>query len=574
MKKLGFAISIILLTVLAAILFSCQKTDPAVTQGVDETKSTGVTTTVVTTSSPDVFKVDLSEYTIIRYEKENDATCTAVSNFKSMIKDATGYNIKIKIDEVRKGETLDESKPEILIGKTNRTASKNALERLNESETRDYIIEIKGNKIVLIGKNDTSLYYAMREFVRLFVSSLDKQTVLAVDKEVSIAGNISDKLYVMNDLMCAEVLKDNVMQSAYNDSSLMPTYQRIVKLEHNGENNGTLFVTGQWSRNSFPIYRSTDDGKRWTLITTVTEKFDTSLNGNWQPHIFELPNKVGDMPEGTLLLAGCSHADSRTAMCIWRSFDLGKTWEEYTIVDKHNGPGGLWEPFLICDEDGSLVCFYSDESEVSDYGGQRLVFKVSKDGKTWGEKKYCVAPENKHLRPGMVTVAKAGYNGYVMAYEMIGSSTLNGILYSKSSESLTEWDYTDYGTLIKTDQNVVASHTPYCEWTPLGGELGTVFVTGQHGGYDKIPSSDIFVSYDLGKTWNSFTNPFKFDFVKSAAGNYAYSPGFFTDKDGFVYYVNNVFPEYDRYVYMFADTRVAKIKMYSINEEVKSTVNE
>jgi hypothetical protein len=25
---------------------------------------------------------------------------------------------------------------------------------------------------------------------------------------------------------------------------------------------------------------------------------------------------------------------------------------------------------------------------------------------------------------------------------------------------------------------------------------------------------------------------------------------------------------------MFADTRVAKIKMYSINEEVKSTVNE
>jgi hypothetical protein len=99
-------------------------------------------------------------------------------------------------------------------------------------------------------------------------------------------------------------------------------------------------------------------------------------------------------------------------------------------------------------------------------------------------------------------------------------------------------------------------------------------VTGQHGGYDKIPSSDIFVSYDLGKTWNSFTNPFKFDFVKNAPGNYAYSPGFFTDKDGIVYYVNNVFPEYEKYIYLYADTRVAKIKMYSINEEVKSTVNE
>lgn len=572
MKKIKFLFLIFFVIGLISILFSCQKSEPDVTQTGSTT--TEVTTTAVTTTAADNFKVDLSEYTVIRYEKEKDATLTAVANFRSLIKNATGYNIKVKIDEVRKGETLDESKPEILIGNTNRSASKAAIERLNESETRDYIIEIKDNKIVLAGKNDTALYYAMREFVRLYVSPLDKTTVLAVNSEVSIVGNISDKLYVMNDFMCAEVTDDNVIQSALKNYNLMPTYQRLVKLEHNGDNNGTLFVTGQWSQNSFPIYRSTDDGKNWTLITTVVEMFDTSLNGNWQPHIFELPNKVGDMPEGTLLLAGCSHADSRTAMCIWRSFDLGKTWEEYTIVDKHNGPGGLWEPFLICDEDGSLVCFYSDESEVSDYGGQRLVFKVSKDGKTWGEKKYCVAPENKHLRPGMVTVAKAGDNGYVMAYEMIGSSTLNGILYSKSSESLTEWDYTDYGTLIKTEQNVVASHTPYCEWTPLGGELGTVFVTGQHGGYDKIPSSDIFVSYDLGKTWNSFTNPFKFDFVKNAPGNYAYSPGFFTDKDGIVYYVNNVFPEYEKYIYLYADTRVAKIKMYSINEEVKSTVNE
>ena len=156
-----------------------------------------------------------------------------------------------------------------------------------------------------------------------------------------------------------------------------PTYGRIMKLEHSGEHNGELYATSQWAGRCFPVIRSTDDGSTWEVISEVYEQFSDDLIANWQPHVFELPCRVGEMPEGTLLLAGCSHDRvpethkvSVTKMCIWRSYDLGKTWEEISVVDEAGGTvvnDGMYEPFLICDKDGSLVCFYSDVQTVLQY---------------------------------------------------------------------------------------------------------------------------------------------------------------------------------------------------------------
>ena len=70
MKKLGFVLSILLLTLLAAALFSCQKSEPAVTQTGSTTTVEVTSTVVTTTAAADVFKVDLTEYTVVRYEKE------------------------------------------------------------------------------------------------------------------------------------------------------------------------------------------------------------------------------------------------------------------------------------------------------------------------------------------------------------------------------------------------------------------------------------------------------------------------------------------------------------------------
>ncbi len=52
---------------------------------------------------------------------------------------------------------------------------------------------------------------------------------------------------------------------------------------------------------------------------------------------------------------------------------------------------------------------------------------------------------------------------------------------------------------------------PYVGWTPAGGENGMLFVSGRHmisGEENSVHKDDIFVSFDYGKNFTSFENPF------------------------------------------------------------------
>ena len=83
-----------------------------------------------------------------------------------MIKTNVGAELSVKEDWVPRNETLDESGSEILVGNTNRTASANAKAKLDESDDENaFIIEIVGNKIVILGKTDEITIHALKYFL-------------------------------------------------------------------------------------------------------------------------------------------------------------------------------------------------------------------------------------------------------------------------------------------------------------------------------------------------------------------------------------------------------------------------
>lgn len=501
--------------------------------------------------------VGLSEFTIVRPAALAYDTQTAFASFCDVLTQ-NGAELPVKADS----EAADSGALELLIGMTDRAASKDALELLTSATGgENYVIRFDGKKIAILGKDNTALWHALRRFLDDYVIPGAQSGGVTFTKEFTVLAAYDPEVTVLPNLTAVSVPLVSTVEPNIHRWS---TYGRVIELKYNGEHNGTLLATSQWAGESFPIYQSTNGGKNWKFVSTASEELTPGLVGNWQPHLYELPCKVGDMPAGTLLLSGCSHDSDMSAtmqISIWRSFDLGKTWEQYTIVDTGKGlSSGMYEPFLICDEDGSLVCFYSDETEVSQFGGQRLVLRVSKDGKTWGEKKYCVSPDNRALRPGMVSVAKMGDHGYLIVYEMIGQQ--GGPVYYKTSKSLTEWeDANSLGKLVTTRNKRFTGCTPYCEWTPAGGPLGTVIAAGRFGSPATNTSSDLFVSFDLGETWYTIEAPLEFDYAKESGANYAYSFGFFTGSDGSIYYINNVFPNNASQKYEYCVLKFAKINL-------------
>ena len=142
------------------------------------------------------------------------------------------------------------------------------------------------------------------------------------------------------------------------------SYTRIIELQHSGEHNGTLITTYECATSGlrkekpgYNIHVSRDGGSGWEFVTTVRDQ-TPGLQSEFNPFLYELPQPVGDMPAGTLLLAGLSidaAHDTSTVIQLYRSHDAGRTWALYTSVAEGSGIGaGIWEPWLMVLPDGRL----------------------------------------------------------------------------------------------------------------------------------------------------------------------------------------------------------------------------
>ena len=212
-------------------------------------------------------------------------------------------------------------------------------------------------------------------------------------------------------------------------------YGRILVLKNQPDEKNNVLLATHCELNAgltdhapgYPIYRSADNGKTWEIITRVTDTL-TGANSEWNPILFELEKPCGEYPAGTIILAACSVDPEHTKeshIRLYFSLDGGYTFDQGVVVSSAGGlDDGVWEPFLIQLDDGSLVCFYSDDSDP-EYS-QKIVYKQSKDAVNWGKSVNVVASDIFEERPGMPVVTRLGDGSYFMVYEIVDKTDIEG----------------------------------------------------------------------------------------------------------------------------------------------------
>ena len=260
----------------------------------------------------------------------------------------------------------------------------------------------------------------------------DNQNIEKVDPEFgTIAGTLNSSL-------SPRILELKHQSTSANNGRLLATFEcnRLPKSDaalvaekwKNGENfNANL--------SSFPIYESIDGGATWGAGDTEKParggnylpvgyvQNQDSTNGVTGmrncPELFEMPETIGDLAEGTILCAGNSieagtngcaadvSQSNTTYLDLCVSTDVGRTWEHHSsIAGPFTGACKLnsdtaWEPFFFV-WDHQLYCFYSDEGFDST-NAQNLSYAVY-NGSKW-EGPFVVVQSNSK-RPGMPILAQ------------------------------------------------------------------------------------------------------------------------------------------------------------------------
>ncbi len=326
-------------------------------------------------------------------------------------------------------------------------------------------------------------------------------------------------------------------------------YGRLLVLKHSSnEENGTLLAT-HCELNAglvdhapgYPIYRSSDNGKTWDKITLVSDTL-TGCNSEWHPFLFELEKQCGNYPAGTIILAACSidpGHNKESHIRLYFSTDGGENFSQGVIVASAGGlENGVWEPFLLQLDDGRLVCYYSDDSDEN--YSQKIVYKTSSDGENWSDTVDVVATDIFAERPGMPVVTRLGDGSYFMVYEVVDKDGVSGnpVCYRRSPDGLDWGNPKDIGTeIINHNGKKALGSAPYCAWTPVGSENGTLVVSGtfMRMGESKT-GTDLFISNDFGESWVTVPHIIPY----TADDHVGYSNSFAFSADGrYMYAINN-----------------------------------
>jgi len=497
---------------------------------------------------------DLTGFTIVRDYNTNYVTKDDILSFKENINKFLGIDMPVKIDV-----DFAEVEKEILIGKTDRAASTEALNKLKKQTDKDaYIIEITENKICILGTTEKATVRAMRVFVNDYVK-LSSANNLNVSKGKTYASFYdSDKILTLsNGVEIETVVAPTTLMTAemnkifgYVVDASSTHYPSIIELQHqpNPEDNGKLIAhfclrDSRYASDAC-FMESTNGGKTWNLLSRPVEQSTAGIADSLRPgqmaHIYELPAAVGNYPAGTIVYAsGSINYSVRSEIWIWYSTDCGKTWKQTAeiaeggCVDPVPGwhkQSGVWEPFLWYDG-GYLYCFYSDDTDLNH--DQKLVYKRSKYGVNWENAVDVCTFDDPSARPGMFVMTKMGNGEYFMVYEYVSKG--KAPIYYKTTKDITQWDSENPGTLIATPNGKTMNSAPSCIWVPTGGDCGTLIVSASS------TADELFISFDYGKTWSTFENPMPYTAkdLDSSSGKPGYSAGFWLGADQrTVYFIN------------------------------------
>ncbi|MGH3863810.1 sialidase family protein [Actinokineospora sp.] len=264
------------------------------------------------------------------------------------------------------------------------------------------------------------------------------------------------------------------------------SYPRVIRLEH-GPGAGRIITSiGSMidGKSVGLIHESTDRGRSFHRVAVISDPDLATSRGMCCATLYELPRQVGDMPAGTLLWATTAGLDAgpdrRVRQRVWRSADIGRTWTFLSdIAIAPNAQPGR-EPELSVAADGSLVAFYSDESDTAHHD-QKLVRVRSTDGKTWGEPVDTVKHQRHGVRPGMIGVRALPGGTYFMVYEVCNIDLLRncGIYFRTSTDGWDWGDPIDLGTQVITEAGRYPRHTPTVAWSPNTGSDGAILLISE-----------------------------------------------------------------------------------------------
>lgn len=263
-------------------------------------------------------------------------------------------------------------------------------------------------------------------------------------------------------------------------------YPRAIALEHQARagDNGTIIAnvaTDTAAGAEGIIYESTDEGRSFTEVGRVQDPWGATGRFGCCESLFELPQQVGDMPEGTLIWAGSlGQAVGQAQLRLWRSDDLGRSWSYLSTCHGARNALGLWEPELSVDARGRLVCHFADETEQPQHS-QQLARTVSEDGLTWSAKQPTVVAQDPGARPGMPVVRRLEDGTYRMVYEICGQPDQYDCEVRIRS-SADGWDWgtsSDLGTRPQTADGRYFAHTPTITTTRTDNGATRLLLVGQ-----------------------------------------------------------------------------------------------
>ena len=501
---------------------------------------------------------DLTEYTVV-YPVEADVDIIERSEKLALsIKAACGYLPDVVADTEAKVNAK-----KLFVGYSDLIPTHTAVKLFSNDSADAFILDFCNEAITVFGKSENSSQRAVEYFIENYVNS-SYQGIISLPKdgfEVKpyIALDNGSEIVVETVSTVFEVVSGIYNGGLYPSSLSKSYYPSVIELKHNGANNGKLIAI--LAVNDTPttpykaldtnscVMESSDGGLTWKMIARPRETINPtytdgdgkeySIQGISMAHIYELPAAVGDMPAGTLLYSGTSvNYDCYSQVAIWRSFDCGYTWEEFTVIASGGGlREGVWEPFTFYEKsDGYLYCFYSDDSDPAH--DQKIVYKRSKDGVNWSDAVEVCAFAKVKDRPGMIIMTEMGSGEYFMVYEYYG--TYGGKVLCKITDDISSWNPSNAGNLLKAPDGYTVGGGPACVWTSSGGENGILIASGKNdtdGGQRHL----LFVSFDYGRSFTTIENPLPYDITldSKATNRIGHSPVFIVGSDpSVIYYLN------------------------------------
>ncbi|KQV33850.1 RICIN domain-containing protein [Massilia sp. Root335] len=239
-------------------------------------------------------------------------------------------------------------------------------------------------------------------------------------------------------------------------------YPRMLRLGSNAH----LVASFDYGNTQSTIWDSADNGASWTQIATI----NLGEPGHCCSGMYETP-------QGALLWTTSTTNGSVHAIKIYRSTDQGHTWNLLS-TPVTGGTGVWEAEFATDSAGRLVMYYSSEEYKSSGYNQLIAERISNDGGVTWSSDTIVVGVSDGNVqRPGMPLVARLPNGSYVMTYEVCGGSNCDAFIRT-SSDGVSWGVPSNLGTRIESTSGNHFTQTPTVRWYNDGSANGRLLVTG------------------------------------------------------------------------------------------------